>query len=205
MNELERVKSVVKWLIFKDYANNEGELAEKLGYNNSYLSQILNEKTPLSEKFVDNLASIDNSINVEWILTGEGEMIIENNMKTNGKAIERFDEYMRQVRLNDNKVTKELGLSIGLLGKCRKENRDLSRELIDKILLKYTDLSDVYLKTGKGDIFVNKRNLTPMQNISDDSEMYKRLYELQVELFMEVKKDRDRLQAILDATTHHSS
>ena len=40
------------------------------------------------------------------------------------RKIDRFDKYMEAKGLNDNKVTNELSLSIGLLGKSRKENRD---------------------------------------------------------------------------------
>jgi len=48
------------------------------------------------------------------------------------KKIERFDKYMKTKGLNDNKVTNDLGLSIGTLGKSRKENRDLSEKNIEK-------------------------------------------------------------------------
>lgn len=40
------------------------------------------------------------------------------------KIIEMFDKYMETKGLNDNKVTNELGLSIGLLGKSRKDGRE---------------------------------------------------------------------------------
>lgn len=68
------------------------------------------------------------------------------------KKIERFDKYMKFKGLNDNRVTNELGLSIGLLGKSRKEGRDLSQSAIEKILNFYTDLSRVWLMTGEGEM-----------------------------------------------------
>jgi hypothetical protein len=37
-SELQRVKKVIKWLIFKDYADNETDLAKLLGYTKSYFS-----------------------------------------------------------------------------------------------------------------------------------------------------------------------
>ena len=64
------------------------------------------------------------------------------------KKIERFDKYMKTKGLNDNKVTNSLGLSIGTLGKSRKENRDLSEKNIEKILNFYTDLNRTWLLTG---------------------------------------------------------
>ncbi len=59
---------------------------------------------------------------------------------------------MKVKGLNDNKVTDDLSLSIGLLGKSRKEGRDLSRKLTDQILNFYTDLERTYLLTGNGNM-----------------------------------------------------
>ncbi|MCQ2105897.1 MAG: DUF3450 domain-containing protein [Fibrobacter sp.] len=56
--------------------------------------------------------------------------------------------------LNDNKVTKECGLSVGALGQARKGKCDLGKKTIEKILIKYQDLSRVWLLTGEGDMLV---------------------------------------------------
>ncbi len=58
-----------------EYAENERELAEKLGYTKSSFSQIVNGKVPLSERFVQKLASVDRNIDEVWIMTGEGNML----------------------------------------------------------------------------------------------------------------------------------
>ena len=75
MKETQRVKKVINWLVFMEYAENERELAEKLGYTKSSFSQIVNGKVPLSERFVQKLASVDRNINEVWIMTGEGNML----------------------------------------------------------------------------------------------------------------------------------
>lgn len=75
MTETQRVKKVINWLVFMEYAENERELAEKLGYTKSSFSQIVNGKVPLSERFVQKLASVDRNINEVWIMTGEGKML----------------------------------------------------------------------------------------------------------------------------------
>lgn len=75
------------------------------------------------------------------------------------KKIERFDKYMKIKGLNDNKVTNNLGLSIGTLGKSRKENRDLSEKNIEKILNFYTDLNRTWLLTGEGSMFTTEPSL----------------------------------------------
>ena len=75
MTETQRVKKVINWLFFMEYAENERELAEKLGYTKSSFSQIVNGKVPLSERFVQKLASVDRNINEVWIMTAEGNML----------------------------------------------------------------------------------------------------------------------------------
>lgn len=75
MTETQRVKKVINWLVYMEYAENERELAEKLGYTKSSFSQIVNGKVPLSERFVQKLASVDRNINEVWIMTGEGNML----------------------------------------------------------------------------------------------------------------------------------
>lgn len=68
------------------------------------------------------------------------------------KKIEQFDKYMKFKGLNDNKVTQQLGLSVGTLGKSRKENRDLSDRNVELILNFYADLNRTWLLTGEGEM-----------------------------------------------------
>jgi hypothetical protein len=72
------------------------------------------------------------------------------------RTIDRFDAYMASAGLNDNKVTVQLGLTVGLIGKSRKPGRDLSRAAITKILDYYTDLNSVWLLTGEGSMLVDQ-------------------------------------------------
>lgn len=80
---LQRVKKVCKYLIYKDYANNDTELASLLGYTKSSLSQILNGRVPISDKFIDMLCSIDENINKVWIYSDQGTMLINEKMEFN--------------------------------------------------------------------------------------------------------------------------
>ena len=82
------------------------------------------------------------------------------------RKIDRFDNYMEYRGLNDNKVTVQLGLSVGTLGKSRKEGRDLSDRVIEQILNFYTDLNKVWLLTGEGEML---KSSTPIIRESDES------------------------------------
>lgn len=71
------------------------------------------------------------------------------------RIIERFDKYMKYKGLNDNKITNNLQLSVGVLGKSRKEGRDLSRHIVEKILNYYTDIRNTW----------NITSITPVKSI----------------------------------------
>lgn len=78
MTITQRLRKVINWLIFTEYAENERDLAEKLGYTKSSFSQIVNGKVPLAEKFVKKLCSADENINEVWIVDGKGEMFLNS-------------------------------------------------------------------------------------------------------------------------------
>jgi len=81
---LERIKTVVKWLIGAGYASNQKGVGELLGYTNeSSFSQILNGKKTLPSAFIDKLLSVDSNLSKDWILTGEGEMLGNKNTVDN--------------------------------------------------------------------------------------------------------------------------
>ena len=66
------------------------------------------------------------------------------------RRIDRLEKYMIIKKLNDNQVTKDCDLSVGLLNQAKRGKSDLGSKAIDKILSKYQDLSRVWLLTGEG-------------------------------------------------------
>lgn len=68
------------------------------------------------------------------------------------RIIDRFDKYMEFRKLNDNKVTVHLNISVGRLGKSRIENRDLSPRMIKLILNFYVDIEERWLLAGVGEM-----------------------------------------------------
>lgn len=62
----------------------------------------------------------------------------------------RFDKYMTLKGLNDNQVTMQCDLAVGLLSQARKGKSDLGKKSIDKILNRYQDINRVWLLTGEG-------------------------------------------------------
>lgn len=79
MEQTNRIKKAINWLIFQEVAENERALANLMGYTKSSFSQLVNGKVPLSEKFVKKLCSLDPNINEVWIMTGEGNLLNSDN------------------------------------------------------------------------------------------------------------------------------
>lgn len=78
MLDIERVIKVVDWLIFEKIVKSRKDLALKMGYTESSMSQILNQKVPLSERFIKKLSILDNRINYDWLFGGDGKMLNES-------------------------------------------------------------------------------------------------------------------------------
>lgn len=70
------------------------------------------------------------------------------------RKIDRFDLYMKAKGLNDNKVTNMLNISVGVIGKSRKNGRDLSPRVIEKILQHFPDINKGWLLAGEGNMLI---------------------------------------------------
>lgn len=98
LSDLQRIRKVVKWLIFSGFGENEKELAEYLGYTNSAFSQILNGKVPISDKFINKLVSLDKNINKVWIKTGNENLFIHSEKDKYTSILEK------QINLLEEKI-----------------------------------------------------------------------------------------------------
>lgn len=74
------------------------------------------------------------------------------------RIIDRLDKYIALKGLNDNQITKNAHLSVGLLGKARQGKSDIGKKAIDKILSFYQDLSYSWLLTGEGEMLKSASN-----------------------------------------------
>lgn len=78
MEQESRIKRVINWLVFQGYIESQNDLATRLGYSKSYMSQALHGHENLSKKFADKLCSFDSNLNSVWLLSGNGDMFLNN-------------------------------------------------------------------------------------------------------------------------------
>lgn len=76
MTRIDRNKALVRYIIRMGVAASQKELGVKLGYENeSYFSQIINEKVDTPKDFINKLKEIVSDLNIDWLITGNGEML----------------------------------------------------------------------------------------------------------------------------------
>ncbi len=115
---------------------------------------------------------------------------MEDNPKT---TIDRLLEFMECRDLNDNKITRLAGLSVGLIGRARRNKAGLHTDTIEKILHTFPELNPTWLMTGSGNMLLhdleNKDGEIPVinsENMEDD--MIKEIFNTQREVIALLKK-----------------
>lgn len=71
----DRVKRVIYWLKSMEIIKQQNDVALLLGCNKQYLSQVVNNLAPVSEKFVANFKEKFDMVNPDYILLGRGRMV----------------------------------------------------------------------------------------------------------------------------------
>ena len=133
MADIKRIKKVINWLIFNEFAENEAGIALKLGYTKSSLSQILNGKVPISDRFIEKLCEADSNINKVWLTHSKGEMLknyqnIDADQKKTIIQEDLIDKFFLQL-YDKNKELVEMSNKIGFL---EAENKYLRKQLAEK-------------------------------------------------------------------------
>lgn len=132
MSNLKRIKKVINLLIYKEIGESEKEIAERLGYTKSSFSQIVNGKVPLSDKFISKLCSLDENINLVWVQSGEGEMLLDNNLKSEVVTIPASVwTVIKQQSESLSARDRQIDDLIGLLKEQVQENKKINARQVD--------------------------------------------------------------------------
>lgn len=187
MSEIERVIKVINWLIFEEIVSSRKDLAEKIGYTESSISQILNQKVPLSTKFINKLSNFNPQINKEWILTGEGEMLVSSiidNVYMEQTVKERLIIFLKYKKIGQVKFADTIGASRGFVANIRKS---IQPDKIKRISECFPELNTGWLLTGEGTMLkeetvdhdnANKERIEDVIGIANDTVIHNRFLDV---------------------------
>ncbi|MGM9870692.1 MAG: helix-turn-helix domain-containing protein [Muribaculaceae bacterium] len=127
---LQRFLAVVEHLKTNGVALTRKSLAEKLGYNPAVLSMILTGKQGFSMRFIKALQNLDIRISEDWLLTGKGKMLEDNEVYELGERLMPRSmpdkEYMEKVV---GEMIKVIARQMAVIEELRDDNEDLSKRL----------------------------------------------------------------------------
>lgn len=187
MSEIERVIKVINWLIFEEIVSSRKDLAEKIGYTESSISQILNQKVPLSTKFINKLSNFNPQINKEWILTGEGEMLVSSiidNVYMEQTVKERIIYFIKKIGISKREFERSINVSNGYITQLKHIPKE---DIVKRISLQYTSLNITWLLTGEGTMLkeetvdhdnANKERIEDVIGIANDTVIHNRFLDV---------------------------
>ena len=73
---VERIREALEWLKTNGVFRSNREIAEKMGYNPSMLSQVITGKSAVSQRFVKTLCAVTPGLRQEWVWNGNGDMFM---------------------------------------------------------------------------------------------------------------------------------
>jgi hypothetical protein len=143
MTENERIKKAIKWLIGSGIAKTQEGIGLLMGYSNkSAFSQVVNNPDKRPEDFVVRLCNLNNALNKNWLLTGEGSML-----KTTDQPVSQREEdaTLSETDLNNSNTMKKY------LDQVLRQNEELIRQ--NGVLL---DLFREERAKNKGEVALKK-------------------------------------------------
>lgn len=91
MTDYERLSEIVRSIKFQ-YKLTQREVAMKIGLKSAtYLSDVLNGRHPVSEQISDSLIEAFPEYSKDWLLTGEGSMLLAKEPKANATMVNPSD------------------------------------------------------------------------------------------------------------------
>jgi transcriptional regulator with XRE-family HTH domain len=79
MTDNNRFAELIECFITNKIVRNQQEFVEKIGSDKATVSQIKNGKLPITNSILDKIKNAFPNVSVDWLLTGEGEMLKSDN------------------------------------------------------------------------------------------------------------------------------
>lgn len=107
-DKLDRLAEMIDWMLYHNVVASRRDLALRMNYTESTLSCVVNGKQPISSKFLTALSQIDARLNVDWIDTGKGDMIVEEaaaSVPSTAEELEAIRLQQENIRMLQEQLT----------------------------------------------------------------------------------------------------
>lgn len=147
-----RFRAVCEYLVGQTVAKTYRELSVLFGYK-SYPTfwNILSGRNPLPQKLLDKVKVMDPKINIDWVLTGEGEMLYkrgEIEERKEMRKVDRFVTFLYSENIHIKVALEQLKWGRRAYDKALRE--DLTLQQLADIEAAYPQLNMEWVLNGKG-------------------------------------------------------
>lgn len=151
--DFERLREVCSYLIDNAIVKNYNELSSLLGYSvHTSLSHILHGKTTIPKKLLDKMKVLAPQVNVDWILTGEGEMLQkkrnDGESQVEIRKVDRFVTFLYSENIQIKVALEQLKWTRRAYDKALRE--DLTLQQLADIEAAYPRLNMNWIMNGTG-------------------------------------------------------
>jgi transcriptional regulator with XRE-family HTH domain len=158
------------------------ELERRIGASKGVLSRALKNNTDIQAKWVQSLVGKYPQYNIEWILTGKGQMLkndpenqeilkpeinnssTEITSKGDTNISKRIKEIIDRDGVSINAFSKKIGVSNSYFNKLFKTSRNVGSDIIEKIARTHSEINPNWLITGEGPMLKSDAESQEIQN-----------------------------------------
>jgi len=168
----------VKKIVYELCEGSQTSLSIKSGVPQGTISGVIQEKQKLRKEGADKILRSIPCVSAQWLLFGEGEMIVKDNMMSNNveyqsdeKVIERIYGIMKRYSINSKtKLAEYLNISDQTLGQYLNRKMNISIWLIESLLKAFPDISFMWLYCGIGNMEYGRDSLVGIDDKFDYNE-----------------------------------
>lgn len=166
MNRVDRNKILVRHAVRNGIATSQRDLATKMGCNNeSYFSQLINEKQPYPKDFSERFKRLIPNLNTHWLETGCGDMLIsdQKTYTTDAAILSNNDK----IYVNIDALISELNISIYEFCSTIGATEEFILSCDDMLLPKHI----MMLQERYGDTIIDKHAKYPKNALAEVTEL----------------------------------
>ena len=147
-----RFGQVCDYLIGQAKARNNTELASLMGYSSrTTFSGMKRGDFPIPKKLLGKIQLLDPKVNVDWIETGEGEMLHKRSETASQQEMRKVDRFVTFLYAENIQIKVALGqLKWGRRAYDKALREDLTMQQLADIEAAYPSLNMEWVLSGKG-------------------------------------------------------